>query len=422
MNKTCDVLIVGAGIAGVYTALNLNEDLNIILITKETLRECNSYLAQGGISTALDTDDIPYFIEDTLKAGNYKNNENSVSILANESIDNINRLINFGVHFDKNEDNSLLYTREGGHSNFRIVHIKDETGKYVMETLYNELSKRKNIEVLESCKLIDLIKNKDKCLGGLCTYYNKEIQIHSKRTILATGGVGGLFTSTTNFPSLTGDGISIALKNDVALKDMNYLQLHPTVLYEENSKGKRLLLSESLRGEGALIRNLEGYEFVNPLKPRDIVATEILNQIQKTPTSPYVYLDLRHLDKDFLINHFPFLYKECFKRGYSMDKDLLPISPAHHYAMGGIEIDSYGQSSLINLFSLGETACTGVHGNNRLASNSLLEAIVFGYRCATKINTELCTEINMEKPQKEDLIEFLKKRVDDNYVKLFNNR
>lgn len=237
MNKTCDVLIVGAGIAGVYTALNLNEDLNIILITKETLRECNSYLAQGGISTALDTDDIPYFIEDTLKAGNYKNNENSVSILANESIDNINRLINFGVHFDKNEDNSLLYTREGGHSNFRIVHIKDETGKYVMETLYNELSKRKNIEVLESCKLIDLIKNKDKCLGGLCTYYNKEIQIHSKRTILATGGVGGLFTSTTNFPSLTGDGISIALKNDVALKDMNYLQLHPKlqVTSKENS-------------------------------------------------------------------------------------------------------------------------------------------------------------------------------------------
>lgn len=422
MNKTCDVLIVGTGISGVYTALNLNEDLNIILITKETLKECNSYLAQGGISTALNSEDIPIYIEDTLKAGNYKNNELSVSILINESMENINRLIEYGVPFDKNEDNTLLYTKEGGHSNFRIVHVKDETGKYVMNTLYKELSKRKNIKVIEECKLIDLIRNKYKCLGGLCNYKGEEIQIHANKTILATGGIGGLFTSTTNFPSLTGDGLSIALKNDIPLKDVTYLQLHPTVLYEENSKGKRLLLSESLRGEGAIIRNLEGNEFVDSLKPRDIVARAILNEIEKTPNTPYVYLDLTHLDKTFLTDRFPFLYKECLNRGYKMDKDLLPISPAHHYAMGGIEVNCNGQTTLTNLYAVGETACTGVHGNNRLASNSLLEGIVFGYRCATNINEELFCESHNSYPKKEELIEFLKERVDDNYAKLFSYR
>lgn len=419
--RTCDVLIVGTGIAGVYSALNLDKNLKVILITKEGLKDCNSYLAQGGISTALDSSDYPAYIEDTLKAGNYKNDVDNVEILVKESRDNIKRLIDLNVEFDRNEDNSLAYTREGGHSTFRIVHVKDETGKFVMEALYKDLETRDNIEVIENCRLIDIIKNNNTCLGGICNYNGDKLEIHAKRTILATGGLGGLFTSSTNVPTLTGDGISIALKNDIELKDMQYLQLHPTVLYEEHSSCKRLLLSESLRGEGAKIRNQQGEEFIDPLKPRDVVSRAILEQIKKTPDKPYVYLDLTHLDKDFLIHRFPFLYEQCYKKGYAMEKDLIPVSPAHHFAMGGIKVNSYGETSLKNLCALGETSCTGVHGSNRLASNSLLEGLVFGYRCAKKISSEIANTSESEYPSKEKLISFLMERVDENYVKLLND-
>jgi len=418
--KTCDVLIVGTGVAGVYSALNLDDSLKVILITKEGLKDCNSYLAQGGISTALNKDDYESYIEDTLIAGNYKNNVEAVETLVKESRDNISRLVDLNVQFDRNENNTFSYTREGGHSKFRIVHVKDETGKYVMESLYQVLSKRKNIEVIENCKLVDIIKREDKCLGGICQYDNDTFQIHSRCTILATGGLGGLFKSTTNFPSLTGDGIAIALKNNIEIKDIGYLQLHPTVLYEENTIGKRLLLSESLRGEGGKLRNLKGEEFVNPLKPRDVVSRAILKEIELAADKPYVYLDLTHLKKEFLMTRFPYLYNECLKRGYAMEKDMLPVSPAHHYAMGGIKVNTYGETSLCQLYALGETACTGVHGNNRLASNSLLEGLVFGYRCAKKISSELTCNENSNYPSKEDLINFLKERVDENYVKLFN--
>lgn len=419
---TCDVLIVGTGIAGVYSALNLNKNLKVLLITKEGLKDCNSYLAQGGISTSLNEDDYDSYIEDTLKAGNYKNNVESVEILVRESRANIERLINnFNIKFDRDENNSLAYTREGGHSKFRIVHIKDETGKFVMEHLYKELEKRSNIEVLENCKLLDIIKRNNTCLGGICEINDEKIEIHASKTILATGGLGGLFSSSTNVPTLTGDGISIALKNNVELLDMEHLQLHPTVLYEKDNLCKRLLLSESLRGEGAKLRNLKGEEFIDPLKPRDVVSRAILNEIKNTPERPYVYLDLTHLDKSFLMDRFPFLYEQCWDRGYAMEKDLIPVSPAHHFLMGGIKVNTYGETTLLNLCALGETACTGVHGSNRLASNSLLEGLVFGYRCVTKINNELIYDTSSEIPSKKMLINFLKERVDDNYVKLLNN-
>lgn len=432
--KTCDVLIVGTGVAGVYSALNLDKNLNVLLITKEAITDCNSYLAQGGISTALNDEDIPDYVFDTLAAGNYKNNLNSVETLVRESRDNVNRLMELNVHFDKKEDNSLCYTREGGHGKFRILHIKDETGKFLMESLYEELGKRNNIQVIEDCRLVNILRKDNDCLGGLCEYKGSLIQIHASRTILATGGLGGLFISSTNVPTLTGDGISIALHNDVELQDINYLQLHPTVLYEKNSSCKRLLLSESLRGEGGILRNHNGLEFVDALKPRDVVSKAILKEITETPETPYVHLDLTHLGKDFLMTRFPFLYNECLKKGYAMEKDMLPVSPAHHYAMGGIKVNSYGETSLAHLYALGETACTGVHGNNRLASNSLLEGLVFGYRCVSKINKDI-PNINTLKseidpsmniidtsnlPNKEYLINYLKERVDDNYVKLFN--
>ncbi|MGL5149485.1 MAG: L-aspartate oxidase [Clostridium sp.] len=416
----CDVLIVGTGISGIFTALNLNQDLKILLICKEELRECNSYLAQGGISTALSTEDIPNFIEDTLMAGNYKNSLDAVKILAEESMNCLRQLIEYNVPFDRTSSGDIRFTREGGHSKNRIAHVKDETGKYIMEALYKEMQTRSNIEVLEHCRLIDIIKYNNKCVGGVCNLDDKEIHIHAKSTVLASGGIGGLFTSTTNHPSLTGDGISICLKHDIPLKDISYLQLHPTVLYEENCNGKRLLLSEALRGEGGIIKNLELNEFVDSLKPRDIVSDAILHEIESTPDTPYVYLDLTHLSKGFLMNRFPYLYKECLTRGYDMSVDLLPISPAHHYAMGGIEINSYCETHMKNLYAVGETACTGVHGNNRLASNSLMEGIVFSSRLALKINERLCYPHPFSSPTEEDLINFLKERVDKNYVKLFN--
>lgn len=421
MIKTCDVLIIGTGISGVYSALNIDKNLKVLLITKEGLKDCNSYLAQGGISTALNENDFEEYIEDTLKAGNYKNDLEAVKILVRESRDNIKRLIDLNVNFDRNEDNSLSYTREGGHSKFRIVHVKDETGKFVMETLYKELAKRNNIEILEHCRLTNIIKQDNICTGGICTYNDNKLTIHARRTILATGGLGGLFTSSTNVPTLTGDGISIALSNDVELKDMSYLQLHPTVLYEKESLCKRLLLSESLRGEGAKIRNLEGIEFIDPLKPRDVVSKAILEEIKKTPDRPYVYLDLTHLDKEFLTTRFPFLYNQCLNKGYAMEKDLIPISPAHHFLMGGIKVNTYGETTLPCLYALGEVSCTGVHGSNRLASNSLLEGLVFGYRCSQKINDELTTLPDNIEIDNNNLIEFLKERLDDNYVKLLNN-
>lgn len=433
MIKNCDVLIVGTGVAGVYSALNLDKTLNILLITKEAITDCNSYFAQGGISVALNEEDIPDYVEDTLAAGNFKNNVNSVKTLVSESRDNINRLMDLGVNFDKKEDNSLCYTREGGHGKFRILHIKDETGRFLMESLYKELNTRSNITVIENCKLVNIIKKDNHCLGGICEYKDSTIQINAKRTILATGGLGGLFSSSTNVPTLTGDGISIALHNDIELEDINYLQLHPTVLFEENSPCKRLLLSESLRGEGGKLRNLQGEEFVDSLKPRDVVSKAILNEIKNTPKTPYVHLDLTHLGKDFLMRRFPFLYNECFKRGYSMEKDMIPVSPAHHFAMGGIKVNSFGETSLKYLYALGEASCTGVHGNNRLASNSLLEGIVFGYRCAKKISEEISnidtTSMEIDSsminttnlPKDEYLINYLMERVDDNYVKLLNN-
>ena len=423
-----DVLIVGTGIAGLYTALNLRDDIRILMITKNKFRDCNSYLAQGGISTSLGIFDEENYFNDTMKAGNYHNDIPAVKLLIKNSIDNINNLIELGVPFDKNQDN-LEYTREGGHSEFRIVHVKDETGKSVTETLLNIVSKKKNITLLEDTKLIELITNDNVCYGGILRDLDKTYTVNSKFTILATGGIGGIFTSTTNVEYLTGDALNIGLKNNIKIKDMEYLQLHPTVLYEPNANGKKLLLSESLRGEGGIIVNQNKEEFIDSLLPRDIVSTAILKEIEKTPNKPYVYLDMTKKTKEFLMHRFPYLYSQCLKRGYEMDKDLLPIAPAHHYCMGGIKVDLYSRTSMDNLYAVGEASCTGVHGSNRLASNSLLEALVFGKQAAENINSKV-NEINfkeiIEKPNKysldsyEELINFLKRKVDSRYAKLFN--
>ena len=277
--------------------------------------------------------------------------------------------------------------------------------------------------------LIDLIYEDNICYGGILKNSSKTYSINSKFTILATGGIGGIFTSTTNVEYLTGDGLNISLKNNISIKDMEYLQLHPTVLYEPKVKGKKLLLSESLRGEGGIILNQNKEQFIDSLLPRDIVSSAILKEIESTPNKPYVYLDMTKKSKDFLIDRFPFLYNECLKRGYEMDKDLLPIAPAHHYCMGGIKVDLFSKTSMNNLYAVGEVSCTGVHGSNRLASNSLLEALVFGKQAAENINSKI-NEISFKEIIKEpksyaldsyeELIKFLKEKVDNRYAKLFN--
>ena len=423
-----DVLIVGTGVAGLYTALNLRDDIRILMITKDTFRDCNSYLAQGGISTSLGIFDEENYFNDTMKAGNYHNDTEAVKFLIKNSVENINNLVKMGVPFDRTEDN-LRYTREGGHSEFRIVHVKDETGKSVTETLLNIATNKKNITMIENTTLIDLISKDNTCYGGILRDSNKTYTVNSKFTILATGGIGGIFNSTTNIESLTGDGLNISLKNNIEIKDMEYLQLHPTVLYEPSAKGKKLLLSESLRGEGGIILNQNHEEFIDSLLPRDIVSTAILKEIEKTPDTPYVYLDMTKKSKEFLMGRFPFLYNECLKRGYEMDKDLLPIAPAHHYCMGGIKVDLFSRTSMNNLYAVGEASCTGVHGSNRLASNSLLEALVFGKQASENINSKI-NEIKfkeiIEEPKSyaldsyEELINFLKRKVDNRYAKLFN--
>ena len=379
-----DVLIVGTGVSALYLALNLSEKLNILMVSKGSLSETNSYLAQGGISTARNEDDIPSFIEDTLKAGQYLNNRKAVEILARESIENIQALCSFGVPFDTH-NGELVYTKEGAHSTNRIVHIKDETGKGVSETLLNQVLKRANITLMEHTTLVDLIKRGNSCGGAILLDNDTQINVFSKVTILATGGIGGLFNESTNQRILTGDGIYLSLKHGIALKDLKYIQIHPTALYSKDTNEKRFLISEALRGEGGILLNSKGERFINELLPRDVVSKAILNEINKSDL-PYVYLDISFKDENYLKDRFPSIYKRCLDEGIDITKEPIPVSPVQHYFMGGIAVDFDSKTSIKNLYAVGETSCTGVHGANRLASNSLLEALVFSRRAAVNIN------------------------------------
>lgn len=404
LNINSDVLIVGTGIAGMYTALNLDKNLDIVMITKSTLEECNSYLAQGGISTARDEKDKDLFIEDTLKAGNYKNDIKAVEVLASESLSNIQELINLGVEFDK-KNGFLDYTREGAHSVNRIVHCADKTGEKVSGALLKQIIKRKNIRIYENTTLIDLIDKNNICFGGIATNEENIVNIYAKNTILSTGGIGGLFKNSTNQRTLTGNGIAIALRKCIDVKDLNYIQFHPTGLYENKTEGKRFLISESLRGEGAKLVNINGERFVDELLPRNIVSKAILEEENKT-NSKYVYLDITHMPKEFIIKRFPLIYSECKSRNLDITKEKIPVTPVQHYFMGGIKVDCYSRTSMENLFACGEVSCTGVHGANRLASNSLLEALVFSKRAANTINNNI-RNINLK---------FIDKQMDNKYA------
>lgn len=383
MKKLTDVLIVGSGISGLYAALNLREDLKIIIITKSSVKKCNSYLAQGGISVARGENDLDLFIEDTLRCGKYKNDISSVEVLAKESIINIDNLIRLGCNFE-NDENGLIFTREGAHSVNRIVYHKDITGKHVEEVLLKIVKKRKNIEIIEYCELIDIHDRENICIGALCIKGNNVLNIYSKVVVLATGGIGGLFKNSTNERILTGDSIGIAIRKNIKLKDFSYIQFHPTALVSKRVD-RRFLISESVRGEGGELINCNGKRFVNELLPRDILVKKIYEEINKT-NSKNVFLNVSFMKKDFLKKRFPNIYNTCLNEGIDISKNLIPVSPAQHYFMGGIKVDLNGKTSMKNLYAFGETSCTGVHGANRLASNSLLEALVFSRRGALKIN------------------------------------
>lgn len=385
MNKFVDVLIIGSGVSGLYCALNLRKDLNILVVCKDKISCTNTYLAQGGISVARGEGDIPLYIQDTLKAGKYKNDLEAVKVLTSESMDNIKSLMEMGLEFDRNEDESLNFTKEGAHSINRIVHTKDNTGESTAKILIEKVKQKDNINIYEDTYFIDIIEKENECIGAILVKENEQINVYAKAVVLATGGIGGLFNNSTNQRILTGDSIAVAAKHNIALKDIKYIQIHPTAFYEEENNVRRFLISESLRGEGGILTNANGERFVNELLPRDVVSEAVYKQIRETET-PYVNLDIRFLGQDFIINRFTTIYKECLKRGTDITKEYIKVSPAQHFFMGGIKVDLNSKTSMEKLYAVGETSCTGIHGANRLASNSLLEGLVFSRRAAFSIN------------------------------------
>lgn len=380
-----DIIIVGCGVAGLYCALNLPEDKNITVVTKNIARKSDSYLAQGGICVLRDETDREAFFEDTMKAGHYENNPESVEIMINSSQDVISDLVSFGVRFEKDGE-VFTYTKEGAHSRPRILFHEDETGKEITSHLLETARNRKNITLIENFTMVDLICNNNHCRGIVGHDENGNyLSIVANYTVLATGGIGGLFKHSTNYRHLTGDALALALKYDIKLQHIDYIQIHPTTLFTKKH-GREFLISESVRGEGAILLNSKGERFVNELLPRDVVANAIFDEMKKEGTE-HVWLSLAPIPVEEIKTHFPNIYQKCLDEGYDVTKEPIPVVPSQHYFMGGIDVDSNSKTSMEHLYAVGETACNGVHGRNRLASNSLLESLVFAKRAAKHIIT-----------------------------------
>ena len=381
--ENCDVVIIGSGVAGLICALTLDKNFRIILVTKKKLKDSNSYLAQGGISVCRGKEDREEYIEDTLIAGHYKNDREAVEILVDESEEAIKTLIENGVKFT-GDKKGLFYTREGGHRKFRILYCEDQTGKYIMESLIEKVLERDNIKIIEDCEFLDIIEKENNCLGILAKK-EEVFVIKSKFTVLATGGLGGIYKNTTNFSHINGDGVAVAIRHNIELKDISYIQIHPTTFYTKKNE-RKFLISESVRGEGAILLNQKLERFTDELKPRDKVTKAILEEMQKDKAE-YEWLDFSTINLD-IKERFPNIYNNLIKKGINPLKDKVPIVPAQHYTMGGIKVDMNSKTSIKNLYAIGEVACTGVHGQNRLASNSLLESVVFAKRASQSIIDE----------------------------------
>lgn len=423
-----DVVIVGTGAAGLFAALNLPRDRKILIITKKDAESSDSFLAQGGICVLRDQTDYESYFEDTMRAGHYENRKESVDIMIRSSREIIRELIGYGVKFERRDSGTeqdapeaqekpekpdkqetegqenflddYAFTREGAHSRPRILFHEDVTGKEITSKLLAQVRSLENVRIMEYTTMTDIIveetdvqtgENGVQCAGIIAEdAQGNVLKIYAPYTILASGGIGGLYEHSTNYPHLTGDALRIAEKHGIRLEHLDYVQIHPTTLYSKKL-GRRFLISESVRGEGAILLDKNGKRFTDELQPRDVVTAAIREQMEKDGTD-HVWLSMERIDKNTILNHFPNIYEHCLEEGYDVTKEWIPVVPAQHYFMGGIWVDSDSQTSMEHLFAAGETSCNGVHGANRLASNSLLESLVFAQRAAQKIAAGLDVE------------------------------
>jgi L-aspartate oxidase len=400
-----DYLVIGSGIAGLTYALKVAKhcpDKTVTVITKSTPDETNTKYAQGGVAVVndLENDSFEKHIEDTLVAGDGLCNKEVVEIVIKEGPARVQELIDWGAEFDKDSEGDYKLGKEGGHSEFRILHYKDVTGKEMERALLDALKQLPNIQMIHHCFVIDIITQHH--LGYLVTKSTPDIscfgvyvlnaktnrieKILSKITLLATGGNGQVYRTTTNPSIATGDGVAMVYRAKGRIENMEFIQFHPTALYEVGKRGQAFLITEAVRGDGGILRNINGEAFMErydarkDLAPRDIVARAIDNEMKITGTE-HVYLDCRDMDINNFKEHFPNIYEKCLSIGINVTKNMIPVAPAAHYSCGGIKTDEWGRSSIQNLYACGECSSTGLHGANRLASNSLLEAMVFAHRC-----------------------------------------
>ena len=442
----CDVVIVGCGVAGLYCALNLPSTLSVVMLAKTTVDECDSMLAQGGICVQHDDADYAPFFEDTLRAGHYENRCESVDLMIRASRSIISDLVKRGVDFERDQAGNLRYTREGAHSRPRICFHSDITGDEITSTLLARVRELPNVRILEHTCMDDILVAQDeaqvnaenaakneaavqgettqnatsvedydcapyvaaapatprggdsrqprtRCRGVLAhTADGAQLRIFAGQTLWACGGIGGTYPRSTNFPSLTGDACAIAARRGIALEHMDYVQIHPTSLYSTRP-GRAFLISESCRGEGAVLLDANGNRFTDELQPRDVVSAAIYRQMA-AEGSEFVRLSFANMPKDEITGHFKNIYKRCLEEGFDITREPIPVVPAQHYFMGGVRVDRNSATDMPGLYAAGETSCNGVHGKNRLASNSLLESLVFAQRAAW----DMCRKLGVKAP------------------------
>ena len=445
----CDVVIVGCGVAGLYCALNLPSALSVVMLAKTTVDECDSMLAQGGICVQHDDADYAPFFEDTLRAGHYENRCKSVDLMIRASRSIISDLAKRGVDFERDQAGNLRYTREGAHSRPRICFHSDITGDEITSTLLARVRELPNVRILEHTRMDDILVAQDdaqvsaenaakdgsviegeagtaaqnatgveaqgcatlnaaapatprasepcqpqtRCCGVLAhTADGAQLRIFAGQTLWACGGIGGTYPRSTNFPSLTGDACAIAARHGIALEHMDYVQIHPTSLYSTRP-GRAFLISESCRGEGAVLLDANGNRFTDELQPRDVVSAAIYRQMA-AEGSDYVRLSFANMPKDEITGHFKNIYQRCLEEGFDITREPIPVVPAQHYFMGGVRVDRNSATDMPGLYAAGETSCNGVHGKNRLASNSLLESLVFAQRAAW----DMCRKLGVKAP------------------------
>ena len=390
MNRQTDVVIVGTGAAGLFCALKLPTQYKVLMITKDEVDQSDSFLAQGGMCMLRGEEDYDSYFEDTMKAGHYENNKASVDVMIRSSNQIAQDLIGYGVDFERDGD-ELAFTREGGHSRPRILFHEDITGKEITSKLLARVQERDNITILDHTMMLDIICGEDGCEGLVIREADGTLgTVQAGYTVFACGGLGGLYQHSTNFRHITGDALAIALRHGIEMEHIDYIQIHPTTLYSEKP-GRRFLISESVRGEGAILLNKKGERFVDELLPRDVVTAAIRKQMAEDDM-PYVRLSLERIPEEEIRSHFPNIYQRCLEEGYDVTKEPVPVVPAQHYFMGGIKVNLSSMTSMERLYAVGETSCNGVHGANRLASNSLLESMVFADRSAKEITEKKLPE------------------------------